>query len=140
MVGEEWEGRTGCGRENVFNPTIVSDYIFSLTCTKNLWQPGSARTRWGELEQEGVEAEIIESVTSKSIIARDFVFQSKCMLAAGPQPDLLRELRHFPYLIFVPQNHQKGLAIGLRPDPLVELERSPRPLAAEHDMEGNTTL
>ena len=60
------------------------------------------------------------------------------MLAAGPQPDLLRELRHFPDLIFVPQNHQKDLATRLRPDPLGELERSPRPLAAERDMEGNT--
>ena len=60
------------------------------------------------------------------------------MLAAGPQPDLLRELRHFPDLIFVPQNHQKGLATGLRPDPLGELERSPRPPSAVGAMEGNT--
>ena len=77
-----------------------------------------------------------ERVTSKSIIARNFVFKSKCMLSAGLRPDLLKELRSFPDL--VPQNHQKGLAAGLRPDPLGELKRSPRPPAAVRDMEENT--
>ena len=48
------------------------------------------------------------------------------MLGGRARPDLLRELRRFLYLIFVPQNYQKGLAAGLRPDPLGELERSPR--------------
>ena len=69
-------------------------------------------------------------VTSKSFIARDFVFRSKCMLAAGLRPDLLIELRRFPDLIFRTQNHQKRLAAGLRPDPLGELERFPRPSIA----------
>src|SRR5208282_5492420 len=67
-------------------------------------------------------------VTSESIIARDFVFRSNACLAAGLRPDMLREIRRFPDLIFRPQNHQKGLAAGLCPDPVGELERSPRPL------------
>src|SRR5208282_5855841 len=76
-------------------------------------------------------------VTSKSIIARDFVFRSNACLVAGLRPDLLRELRRFPDLIFRPQNHQKRLAAGLRPDPLGELERSPRPPSTVGAMEGN---
>ena len=66
-------------------------------------------------------------VTSKSVFPRDFVFKSNSCLTAGLRPDLLRELKRFPDLIFVSQNHQKGLAAGLRPDPLGELERSPMP-------------
>ena len=84
------------------------------------------------------EAEMNERVTSKSIIARDFLFKSKCMLAAELRPDLLRELRRFSDLIFVPQNHQKGLAAGLRPNPLGSLSAPQDPLAAVRDMEGNT--
>ena len=76
-------------------------------------------------------------VTSKSIIARDFVFKSKCMLAAGLLPHLLREFKRFPDLIFRPQNHQKGLAAGLCPDPLGERSSSPDPLSAVGAMEGN---
>src|SRR5208282_3815689 len=63
--------------------------------------------------------------------------QNDC-LAAGLRPDLLSELRCFPYLIFRPQHHQKGLAAGLRPDPLGELERSPWPPSTVGAMEGNT--
>ena len=58
-------------------------------------------------------------------------------MAAGLRPDLLREVRRFPDLIFIPQNHQKRLAAGLRPDPLGELERSPRPPSTVGAMEGN---
>ena len=72
-------------------------------------------------------------ITSKSIIARDFVFRSKCMFGGRA----LRELRRSPDLIFRPQYHQKRLAAGLRPDPLGELERSPRPPSAVGAMEGN---
>src|SRR5208282_4940517 len=75
-------------------------------------------------------------VTSKSFIARDFVFRSKCMLAAGLRPDLLIELRRFPDLIFRPQNHQKRLAAGLRQDPLGSLS-APRPPSTVGAMEGN---
>src|SRR5271157_1069397 len=64
-------------------------------------------------------------VTSKSIIARDFVFRSKCMFGGRA----LRDLRRFPDLIFRPQNHQKRLAAGLRPDPLGSLSAPPGPLA-----------
>src|SRR5208282_2523914 len=56
----------------------------------------------------------------------------------GLRPDLLREVRRFPDLIFRPQHHQKGLAAGLRPDLLGELERSPRPPSTVGAMEGNT--
>ena len=63
---------------------------------------------------------------SKFVIARDFVFKSKCMFGGGFRLELLRELRRFPELIFRPQMYQKRLAAGLRPDPLGELERSPR--------------
>src|SRR5208282_2239331 len=56
----------------------------------------------------------------------------------GLRPDLLREVRRFPDLIFRPQNHQKRLAAGLRPDPLGELERSPRPPSTVGAMDGNT--
>ena len=55
----------------------------------------------------------------------------------GLRPDLLREVRPFPDLIFRPQNHQKRLAAGLRPDPLEELQRSPRPPSTVGAMEGN---
>ena len=72
-------------------------------------------------------------VTSKSIIARDFVFRSKCMFGGRA----LRELRRSPDLIFRPQNDQKRLVAGLRPDPLEELERSPRPPSTVGTMEGN---
>ena len=44
-LGRNGKGEQGCGRENVFKPTIVSDIIFSLTFTNNFWRPGSARTR-----------------------------------------------------------------------------------------------
>ena len=50
-------------------------------------------------------------------------------MAGGLRPDLLRELRRFPDLIFRQQNHEKRLAAGLRPDLLGELKRSPDPLA-----------
>ena len=69
-----------------------------------------------------------ERVTSKSIIARDFVFKSKSMLGGrAPPGPAERAYRLFPDHIFAQQNHQKGLAAGLRPDPLGELKRSPRP-------------
>ena len=71
-----------------------------------------------------------EKVTSKFVIARDFVLKSKCMFGGGLRPELLRELRRFTELIFRPQMYQKRLVAGLRPDPLGELERSPGPLAA----------
>jgi len=48
----------------------------------------------------------------KPIIARDFIFGLKCA--------------------------HKFLTAGLRPDPLRELERSPRPPTAVGAMEGNT--
>ena len=73
-------------------------------------------------------------VSSKYIIARDFVFRSKCMFGGRASPDLLRR---FPYLIFRPQNQQKRLAAGLRPDPLEELKRSLRPPVTVGAMEGN---
>ena len=68
-----------------------------------------------------------EKVTSKFVIARDFFFKSKCLFGGGFRPELLRELRRFPELIFRPQMYrpqmyQKRLAAGLRPDPLGELE------------------
>ena len=66
----------------------------------------------------------MKRVTSKFVIARDFVFKSKCMFSGGLRPELLRELRRFPELIFRPQMYQKRLAAGLRPDTLGELERS----------------
>ena len=49
---------------------------------------------------------------SKSVIARDFVFKSKCMFGGWASPALLRELKHFPDFIFRPQNHQKHLVAG----------------------------
>ena len=70
-------------------------------------------------------------------ICRGSSCQNDC-LAAGLRQDLLSELRCFPDLIFRPQHHQKGLAAGLHPDPLGELERSPRPPSAVSAMEGNT--
>ena len=73
-------------------------------------------------------------VTSKSIIARDFVFRSKCMFGGRASPDLLRR---FPDLIFRPQNRQKRLAAGLSQDPLGELERYPRPSSTVGAMESN---
>ena len=76
-------------------------------------------------------------VTSKSIITRDFVFRSKCMFGGRASQDLLRGLRRFLDLIFRPQNHQKRLAAGLRPDPLEELERFLRPSGTVGAMEGN---
>ena len=78
-------------------------------------------------------------VTSKSVIARDFVFKSKCMCGAGLCPDLLRELKRFPDLIFRLQKHQKRLAAGLRPNPLGgSFSAPPGPLTAVGAMEGNT--
>jgi hypothetical protein len=74
----------------------------------------------------------------KSAIARDFIFKSKCMFSGRAQPRLLRELKRFPDLIFRPQNHQKRLAAGLRPDPLGELKRSPDTLAAVGAIPGKT--
>ena len=67
--------------------------------------------------------------TSKS--ARDFVFRSKYMFGGRaspgpPGPHPLRELKRSTDFIFRSQMHQKRLAAGLRPDPLGELERSPR--------------
>src|SRR5208282_3789050 len=70
--------------------------------------------------------------------------QNAC-LAAGLRPNLLRELRRFPDLIFRPHNHQKRLAAGLRPDLLGEpartcwgvLKRSPRPPSTVGAIEGN---
>ena len=59
-------------------------------------------------------------------------------MAAGLRPHLLREVRCFLDLIFRPKNHQKRLAAGLRPDPLGELERSPRPSSTVGAMEENT--
>ena len=54
-------------------------------------------------------------VTSKYVIERDFISKG----------------------VFRPQNHQKRLAAGLRPDPLGELECSPRPPSTVGGMEGN---
>ena len=56
---------------------------------------------------------------------------------AGYARTCLREVRRFPDLIFKPQNHQKRLAAGLRPDQLGELKRSPRPPSTVGAMEGN---
>ena len=64
--------------------------------------------------------------TSKS--ARDFVFRSKCMFGGRALPGPAeRELKRSPDFIFKSQMHQKRLAAELRPDPLGELQRSPRP-------------
>ena len=79
-----------------------------------------------------------ERVTSKSIIATNFVFKSKCMLIDRAPPGPAERVRRFQDLIFVQQNHQNVLAAGLRPDSLGKLKRSPRPPAAVRDMEGNT--
>ena len=47
------------------------------------------------------------SKSSKSVIARYFVFKSKCMFGGRAPPGLLKELKRFPDLIFRQQNHQK---------------------------------
>ena len=41
VVGSNGKGEQGCGRENVFKPTIVRDFIFSLKCAKMFggWAP-----------------------------------------------------------------------------------------------------
>ena len=77
-------------------------------------------------------------VTSKSVIARNFVFKSKCMFSVGLRPTLLRELRRFPDLIFRPPIHQKGFGGRAPPRPAGEPERSPRSPAAVGAMEWNT--
>jgi hypothetical protein len=77
-------------------------------------------------------------ITSKSVIARDFVVKSKCMFGGRTPPGLLREL---PRPHFHATYHNitiTRLTTELRPDPPVELERSPDTLAAVGAMEGNT--
>ena len=42
----------------------------------------------------------MRKVTSKSVIARDFVIKSKCMFGGRVSPTLLRELKRFPQTSF----------------------------------------
>src|SRR5208282_5508701 len=55
----------------------------------------------------------------------------------GLRPDLLREVRRFPDLIFRPQNHQNLWRPGSATTRWRELERSPRPPSTVGAMEGN---
>ena len=69
------------------------------------------------------------------------------MFGAELRKDSIERVYALPDFIFRPQMHQKRLAAGLRPDPLGELKRSPRPLAAVgvaakllvHKISGGTT-
>ena len=65
----------------------------------------------------------------KPDIVNDFKFRSKCMFGPELRKEPIERASALPYFIFRPQMHQKRLAAGLRPDPLRELKRSPRPIS-----------
>ena len=73
---------------------------------------------WAEMNERGI---------SKPDIVSDFIFWSKCMFGAELRKESIERVYALPAFIFRPQMHQKRLAAGLRPDPLGELKRSPRP-------------
>ena len=63
----------------------------------------------------------------KPDIVSDFEFRSKSMFGAELHEESIERVLALPDFTFRPQMHQKRLAAGLRPDPLGELRRSPRP-------------
>ena len=82
--------------------------------------------------------EMNERVTSISIIARNFVFKSKCMSVGRAPPGPAERAEALPRPHFRTTKSPKRFGGRALPGPAGELKRSPRSLAAVRDMEGNT--